>query len=107
MQKRISLFAAFLLLCATTVMAQVTTSGMSGKVTDGKDDVIGAIVEVTHTPSGTRYKAVTNSKGQFTINGMRVGGPYEVKINYVGFKTKVVNGITLQLGETYRLNTSM
>ncbi|MBO4664521.1 MAG: TonB-dependent receptor [Bacteroidaceae bacterium] len=107
MQKRISLFAAFLLLCATTVMAQVTTSGMSGKVTDGKDDVIGAIVEVTHTPSGTRYKAVTNSKGQFTINGMRVGGPYEVKINYIGYQTKVVNGITLQLGETYRLKTSM
>ena len=88
-------------------MAQVTTSGMSGKVTDGKDDVIGAIVEATHTPSGTHYKAVTNSKGQFTINGMRVGGPYEVQINYIGFKTKVVKDITLQLGETYRLNTSM
>lgn len=107
MQKRIALFAAFLLLCLTTVMAQVTTSGLSGKVTDGKDEVIGAIVEVTHTPSGTNYKAVTNSKGQFTINGMRTGGPYEVKISYIGYQTKVINGINLQLGETYRLNTTM
>jgi len=107
MQKRISLFAAFLLLCVTTVMAQVTTSGLSGKVTDGKEDVIGAIVEVTHTPSGTHYKAVTNSKGQFTINGMRVGGPYTVEISYIGFQTKVINDINLQLGETYRLKATM
>ncbi len=107
MQKRIALFAISLLLVFSAAMAQVTTSGISGKITDGKEDVIGAIVEATHVPSGTHYKSVTNAKGQFTINGMRVGGPYEVKISYIGYETKVIRDITLQLAETYRLNTSI
>ena len=38
---------------------------------------------------------------------MRVGGPYEVKITYVGFADRVIEDITLQLGETYNLNVTM
>jgi len=107
MQKRVFLLVAALMMIVSSAVAQITTSGLSGKITDGKEDVIGAIIEAKHQPSGTLYKAVTNSKGQFTINGMRVGGPYEVKISYIGYQTKVVNNITLALGENYRLNTSI
>ena len=81
MQKRL-LFLITLLLCLTTVaMAQITTSGMSGKVTADGEDVIGASIEVVHVPSGTKYQAVTNTKGMYAINGMRPGGPYEVKVS--------------------------
>lgn len=38
---------------------------------------------------------------------MRSGGPYEVKISYLGYETKIVKDVTLQLGETYNLSTSM
>ena len=38
---------------------------------------------------------------------MRVGGPYQVSISYIGYETKKVTGITLQLGETYNLSTAM
>lgn len=89
----------------STAMAQITTSGLSGMVTADGEDVIGATIEATHIPSGTRYNAVTNNKGKYTINGMRVGGPYEVKISYIGYETKVVKGITLELGETFNLKT--
>lgn len=88
-------------------MAQITTSGLSGTVTADGEDVIGATVEATHIPSGTRYNTVTNVKGMYTINGMRVGGPYQVKISYIGYETKIVKDVTLQLGETYNLNTSL
>jgi hypothetical protein len=57
-----------------------------------------------HEPSGTRYTAVTNTTGRFSINGMRTGGPYNVTISYIGFQPKTVKGITLQLAETYNLN---
>lgn len=80
---------------------------MAGKVTiDTKNGeaVIGATVVAVHAPSGTRYTAVTNTAGRFSINGMRIGGPYEVKVSYVGYQTSMVKGITLQLGETYNLN---
>ena len=91
----------------TTAMAQITTSGLSGTITADGEEVIGATIEATHVPSGTSYKAVSNMKGMFTINGMRVGGPYEVKISYIGYETKVVKNVTLQLGETYNLNTTL
>lgn len=107
MQKRL-LFLITLLLCLTTVaMAQITTSGMSGKVTADGEDVIGATIEVVHVPSGTKYQAVTNTKGMYAINGMRPGGPYEVKVSYIGYQTKDVKDVKLQLGQTYNLNVSL
>ena len=96
-----------MLFCTTSLMAQITTSGLSGKVTADNEEVIGATVEAVHTPSGTRYVAVTNDKGVYTINGMRPGGPYKVTISYIGYKDKVSDNITLQLAQTSVLNASM
>lgn len=107
MYKRLYFLIATLLLMVSSAVAQVTTSGMSGKITADGEEVIGATVEAVHMPSGTRYVGVTNTKGMFNINGMRSGGPYEVKISYIGYETKVVKDVALQLGETYNLNTSM
>ena len=96
-----------MLTSALTIMAQITTSSMAGKVTfeDVKgEEVIGATIVAVHEPSGSRYTAVTNATGNFTIQGMRTGGPYEVTISYIGYQPKVVKGITLELAETYNLN---
>jgi hypothetical protein len=98
------LTVAFLLLIATVVEAQVTTSSMSGRVTDAEGAVIGATVIATHTPSGTTYGTVTNMEGRFNLNGMRVGGPYTVEISYIGYGTSTTNNITLALGDNYVLN---
>ena len=80
---------------------------MAGKVTldtANGEEVIGATVVAVHEPSGTRYTAVTNTTGRFSINGMRTGGPYNVTISYIGFQPRTIKGITLQLAETYNLN---
>lgn len=107
MYKRLYFLIATLLLMVSSAVAQVTTSGMSGKITADGEEVIGATIEAVHVPSGTRYVGVTNTKGMYNILGMRSGGPYEVKISYLGYETKVVKDVTLQLGETYNLNTTM
>ena len=107
MQKKLQLLFAMMVLFVSSAIAQVTTSGLSGKVTADNEEVIGAHVEAIHKPSGTRYTAVTNVKGQYTIQGMRVGGPYEIKVTYIGFEPKTVGGVVLQLGETYRQDMSM
>ncbi len=96
-----------MLFLASAATAQVTTSSLAGKVTAEGEEVIGATIEAVHKPSGSRYTAVTNAKGMYTITGMRVGGPYQVTISYIGYETEVVDGITLQLAETYNLNTVM
>ncbi len=106
MQKRLFFLVALMLVVATSVMGQVTTSAMTGRVTlqGSNETVIGATVQAVHTPSGTRYAAVTNVDGIFNMQGMRTGGPYEVTVSYIGFQTKTLKGITLQLGETYNIN---
>ena len=106
MQKRLFFLVAMLLTLSLTGMAQITTSSMAGKVTlddENGEEVIGATVVAVHEPSGTRYTAVTNTTGRFSINGMRTGGPYEVTVSYIGFQPKTLKGITLQLAETYNL----
>ncbi len=105
MRKRILFLMALMLTSTLAVMAQITTSALAGKVSiqDTKEEVIGATVQVVHEPSGTRYTAVTNIDGRFSIQGMRTGGPYTVTVSYIGFQTKVFKGITLQLAETYNL----
>ena len=107
MQKRLLFLVSLLLCLATTMMAQITTSGLSGNVKANGEDVIGATVEAIHVPTGTKYQAVTNTKGAFAINGMRPGGPYTVKVSYIGYESKEVKDITLQLGQTYNLPVSL
>ena len=80
MQKRLLFLLALLMTFMSSAMAQVTTSSLSGTVVADGEEVIGATVDVVHKPSGTHYRAVTNDKGVYTINGMRVGGPYEVTV---------------------------
>lgn len=94
MQKRLLLLVMLLLVMTTSAMAQITTSGISGKVTSQGEDVIGATVTATHVPSGTVYRAVTNIDGRYTIQGMRVGGPYKVSVAYIGQKTKTFENVT-------------
>ena len=98
-----------IMLSVTTAMAQITTSSMSGKVTmqGSGEEVIGATVQVVHEPSGTRYNAVSNVDGRFSIQGMRTGGPYTVTVSYIGFQPKSYKSITLQLGENFDLNVEM
>lgn len=98
------LAVVFFLMLATVMHAQVTTSSMSGSVTDNEGAVIGATVIATHEPSGTTYGTVTNMEGRYNLNGMRVGGPYTVEVSYIGYGTNTVNNITLSLGENYAHN---
>lgn len=107
MQKRLQLLLALLAFVVTSAMAQITTSGISGKISSNGETVIGATVTATHQPSGTVYHAVTNVDGRYTIQGMRPGGPYKVSISYIGYKDKVFNNVSLNLGESQNLSCSL
>lgn len=105
--KNLSVFVLFLFCLTFTLNAQVTTSGISGKVTAEGELLIGATVQAVHEPSGTTYGTVTNADGRYSLQGMRTGGPYTVEVSYVGFQKAVYKSITLQLGETYLLDVKL
>lgn len=86
-------------------VAQVTTASMAGQITeDNKEPIIGASIVAIHEPSGTRYTAISNVDGRYSIQGMRVGGPYTVRVSYVGMQPVSFEDIMLQLGEVEELN---
>ena len=90
----------------------VTTGSIGGLITDNQQrPVIGASVLAIHEPSGTTYEATTRADGRYSINGMRVGGPYTVTVNYVGqgtaFEPKTVEGVSVNLGVASDVNVSV
>jgi hypothetical protein len=95
------LFLTFALLWSAMLTAQVTTSGMNGKVTGiNGESLPSATVVAVHTPSGTQYGTLTDLNGNYQIANMRVGGPYSLTISYVGYKPYVKSDIILNLGQT-------
>jgi len=107
---KIKFFTLFLasMLMSVMLFAQVTTSGLSGKVV-GKDNISlpGATVTAIHVPTGTKYVTVSNVNGQFSMQGMKSGGPYTVNISFVGYNTSSYRDITLALGDMYNLKVNL
>ena len=91
------------------LMAQgVTTSAIKGLVLDSKGQPLpGATVVATHLPSGTTYGNATRDNGQFDLLNMRIGGPYEIKVSFVGYETFVQNNVQLVLGKTFETRISL
>lgn len=105
----VALVCAFLAGAAQQSTAQNVTSGtLTGVVMDAQKGVLpGATVTAMHTPTGTTYEAVTQADGRFTMNSVRVGGPYTVKTTMSGFKTEEQTGITVGLGESRNVEFTM
>lgn len=102
------LFTYLLLLCsAISLHAQVTTGSLTGTIRDGKEILPGVSIKATHLPSGTKYAGSTNQDGRFTLPNLRPGGPYKIEVTYVGREPKILENITIGLGDPYVLNLTM
>ena len=105
--RKLCLSVMLFLAMVPTLFAQVTTSGINGKITGNGEVLPGAAVVAIHVPSGTQYGTITNSDGRFTIQGMRTGGPYTVEVSFIGYTKSTLTDITLYLGESYTVNTDL
>ncbi len=105
-----SLISLVLVVIATigVSQAQVTTSSIVGQVVDAQGETLpGANVVATHEPSGTRYGAVSNLDGRFTIPNMRIGGPYTIQVSFIGYQAATYGNVVLRLGEPFALSITL
>lgn len=103
--KKNLLFFALMLASYGVVEAQVTTSSLTGVVTETSGQfTAGATIKATHLPSGTVYSSSANAQGRFNLANMRVGGPYRIEVSYVGQQQLVFEDVYLQLGQPFVLN---
>jgi Carboxypeptidase regulatory-like domain/TonB-dependent Receptor Plug Domain len=104
MRKRVMFFFCLLLGLAanTSLLAQETTSEIQGMVTDGKSGLRGATIVATHQPTGTVYSTTSRTDGHYNLPNLRVGGPYLIKITYVGFEAQQKDSVYLDLGQAFK-----
>lgn len=97
-----------LLSALTFSYAQVTTSGLNGKITGPNNEALpGATVVAVHTPSGTKYGTTTDAQGFYRLPNMNVGGPYTVTVSYIGYNEFTQNDLFLALGQTGKVNAKL
>ena len=108
-------FVAALLLLAAPTLAQnapastgtsPTGTGagrIAGTVRDGEGEALpGANVLVT----GTALGAATDLDGRFVIEGLQAG-TYALRVSYIGFAERIVEGVVVRAGETTTVDVSM
>ena len=79
----------------------VTTGALSGTVVSSTgESVVGATVVATHEPSGSQYGTVVREGGAYDIRGVRVGGPYTIAVQMLGYETSQETEIFVNLNQT-------
>ena len=86
-------------LTASAASADTTAATLRGHVhTVAGEPIPAARVEIVHTPSGTVRAAVTTENGTFYQPGLRVGGPYRIRIARSGYRDRELAPIALKPG---------
>lgn len=105
---RIAAAIALSVSLASTAMAQETSSGISGKIIGPQGNAAqGATLTIIHTPTGSVKEVTVNEQGQFSVKGLRVGGPYTVMISSDKLEGKVYENVYLDLNSPLQLNAQL
>ena len=103
----LALLAVFLLVGSVAGVQAQNTAQIYGKVTDASGAVLpGVTVTVTSSVLIAPLTAVTSETGSYQFPGLAVG-TYNVKYELTGFKSIVVEGVRIQLGENALFNKAM
>jgi hypothetical protein len=100
--------ASSILLTASSTSAQGgATSAITGIISDSEGGVVpGANVVVTSNATGSRFEAVTNATGTYSVPALSAG-VYTVTVSLAGFKTAVVSEVRVQLGVPTTVNAKL
>ncbi|WP_028297057.1 TonB-dependent receptor [Olivibacter sitiensis] len=109
------LFTAFLLVAfqfiaviTTPLVAQTTQASISGKVVDDSGSPIqGASVQIRNESTGFNTKTSTSSSGDYTFKELPLGGPYTVRVAFIGYSEQVRTGYRLNQGDVVRVDINM
>jgi len=102
MVRKITTIVCILFALFVPIVAQVTTSAISGVVLDEKNQGLpGANIMAIHVPSGTQYVTTSRVGGLFDLSNIRTGGPYKISISFVGYETTVINDVYLSLNRNW------
>ena len=102
------IFACLVLFSSQNSFSQITTSAISGKITDKKGEPLpGVTVVAQSTATGANSNTVSGTDGRYNITNLSAGETYKVTATMVGFDANEKSDIYLSLGVTTTLDLSM
>jgi len=111
MSKRASVVAALVVSAVFTlwhsqlVMAQLTTGGIVGTVTDSTGSrVPGVAVTATEVATDTVTTVTSDSSGSYSITPLKIGG-YTVTFEKTGFQRVIQKNVTLDIGQVVKIDS--
>jgi hypothetical protein len=100
-----SFFCLFLL--SSLVLAQGTTSRVTGTVTDSSGAAVaGASVTLTNEGTGVSLTTETSDSGSYTFDLLQIG-TYQVTVEKTGFKKFVSKGNTINVNQPATINAAL
>src|SRR5215469_5069021 len=87
--------------------AQVSSGDLTGTIMDPKGAAIpSARITASAPERGVSRTVESDSTGQYRI-ALLPPGNYRVRVEEQGFRTRVLEGVAVQVGETFTLNTQL
>ncbi len=97
----------FALLLATTALAQVDRAELEGTVKDQSGALVGDTkVHIMAADTGLTFDRTGNANGYYRFPGL-AAGKYAVTFSHSGFKTKTIEQVVLQVGQTRTLDVML
>jgi hypothetical protein len=97
----LSFLATFFLV--TLGLAQSNTGNLIINVSDASGVIPGATIVITDNQTGKERTLTTGNEGSVSISQLEVG-TFTVKVSAPDRKTKIINDVKIDIGQTYTLN---
>ncbi len=106
MSKKYLFIVLLMLIGSTFIYGQgTTTAAINGTITNLEGEGLpGANIIVLHEPTGTQYGVSTRADGRYNLLSLKTGGPYTVKVSYVGYTPQKLENIFLELRQNLKLD---
>jgi Carboxypeptidase regulatory-like domain len=103
-----ALFGALLLAGPATLAQGVTTSALTGTVSDPTGAVVSdAAVQLRNSGTGALFNGVTDARGIYVLDNIPPGGPYSLTVQGGVFEPVSIDGILLRLGNRQKLDVRL
>ena len=103
--KRILLLCFSLSLFSSVLLGQAAENQITGILIDAGngETLIGANVVAVNQSTGYSNGVITDSDGRFVIRDLPLGGPYSVRVSYIGYTATEITGNFLRQGDYLNL----
>ncbi len=88
-----------------SILAQSHRGELKGVIVDqNKQTIIGAAIQLRNESTGFATGTISNENGEYYIKQIPLGGPYSIRVSFIGFGDQEKSGYTINQGDVITVN---